>query len=761
MVGDEASPGIIALSLKDIFRKISMEKDLQHQMRIGYIEIYNDKIYDLFDNRKSGLNIFESHGSVIINQREFTVESEEEVFKYFNNGNKCRRIVKTSKNERSSRSHTIFRITVESTASGSDDARVSNLFLVDLAGSEKPDSTKSTFNEGLYINKSLLALGKIIREISKKNVNLKHVNFRECKLTRILSPALGGNSWTAIICTISPFALEETYQTICFAENAKKAKTYPVFNQTPLPQMPIVKRVQFETPKTMLGVKGMRRRRGSMASMTSGSESDVRCPKKKLKPNEVRKSMTTTMVQQKVYQSMQCEVRSSSERLQQHVQVEERTQAVITQQKAEITKSQGTLGALQSQLSSYESRENSYQTVIRRHTADITVLETQLSATVKSLFKTENRYKDIVRTKSDEIEQLKKKLKEAEDKSVFLEESIAIYEKSVFDKEIINRALDSRVQTLEREKTECMKNFERRFKEFRLTLSRKDEIIATLEKRIADESQRVKEQKVIDMKSYFRLDKHYGERLGEMRTKFEELTNLIQKKFNEKLAEKETSFTTQLSAKEDVISKLTEEVEKQTELIARSSAGSSFPQGSFDSDLGRLRASINASLTDFRAQNINCDLAEKLSQIFSEVHTLIERLQNHSSTASPAVSLYSSIESFTPVIVEHSTQLLRLPEPSFELSFAQPTAPVQDEPAKQLTMPSAEIIVQKPSIKGMICPYCNRNFARKTSYQRHLRLKHLSNEQSYECEQCGATFHSRIGLESHSRQAHRATKKKL
>jgi len=72
--------------------------------------------------------------------------------------------------------------------------------------------------EGGHINKSLLSLSKVIRELSvlndEKSEGIKYINYRDSKLTRILSASLGGNAMTAIICTITPVALEETYSTL-------------------------------------------------------------------------------------------------------------------------------------------------------------------------------------------------------------------------------------------------------------------------------------------------------------------------------------------------------------------------------------------------------------------------------------------------------------------------------------------------------------------------------------------------------------------
>jgi hypothetical protein len=104
--------------------------------------------------------------------------------------------------------------------------RVGAINLIDLAGSERLKSTQAEgqrAKEGVQINKSLLTLGLVIRKLSTANGNTEHVPYRDSLLTRILQPALGGNSRTAIICNISPAVLnvEESLSTLKFASQAK------------------------------------------------------------------------------------------------------------------------------------------------------------------------------------------------------------------------------------------------------------------------------------------------------------------------------------------------------------------------------------------------------------------------------------------------------------------------------------------------------------------------------------------------------------
>lgn len=89
--------------------------------------------------------------------------------------------------------------------------------MVDLAGSERARQTGATgerFKEGRHINLSLSTLALVIRQLSESQDCQKFINFRDSKLTRLLQASLGGNAMTAIICAVTPAALEETHCTL-------------------------------------------------------------------------------------------------------------------------------------------------------------------------------------------------------------------------------------------------------------------------------------------------------------------------------------------------------------------------------------------------------------------------------------------------------------------------------------------------------------------------------------------------------------------
>lgn len=223
-MGDDSDPGIIPQTINEIFHQIQSIADREFLVRISYFEIYNEKIYDLLDkNRPEVTKIYEPvAGEVVIHSTEIVAKSPEQLMAVYNEGNKIRRTAETSMNERSSRSHSIFRVIIESTKNGCGNSeqsavnvQVASLNLVDLAGSERADPSKAVMKDGCNINKSLLFLGNVIRILSDDNTNVKtHIPYRDSKLTRLLSASIGGNAMTSIICTVTPAALEETYSTL-------------------------------------------------------------------------------------------------------------------------------------------------------------------------------------------------------------------------------------------------------------------------------------------------------------------------------------------------------------------------------------------------------------------------------------------------------------------------------------------------------------------------------------------------------------------
>lgn len=211
MVGARKHPGIVQLAIKDVFE--SVKSCDEYRVQIGYIEIYNDKVFDLLGEPNRELEIFEQEKATT-NHKRITTQSDEEALKYFYLGNLSRSINERSSKDRSSRSHTIFQLNIESQVD--EVVTKSNLYLVDLAGSEKPDPCAPNFHEDLKINKSLSLLGNLIESAASKK---SFTNLIEGNLTKILAPAFIGKCAIAVVCCASPTDLHETYNTICFAQD--------------------------------------------------------------------------------------------------------------------------------------------------------------------------------------------------------------------------------------------------------------------------------------------------------------------------------------------------------------------------------------------------------------------------------------------------------------------------------------------------------------------------------------------------------------
>ncbi|CAH2019167.1 unnamed protein product [Acanthoscelides obtectus] len=152
---------------------VADQVDKRYLIRFSYIEIYNEKINDLLDKSNQGLTIREDiKGNVLLDAREAVVDNVDQVMENMMQSNKIRRVAATRMNERSSRSHTIFRIILESKDANQKDGpvHISYLNLMDLAGSERVSLTKAAgerLKEGANINKSLSVLGNVIRQLSE------------------------------------------------------------------------------------------------------------------------------------------------------------------------------------------------------------------------------------------------------------------------------------------------------------------------------------------------------------------------------------------------------------------------------------------------------------------------------------------------------------------------------------------------------------------------------------------------------------------
>ncbi|EFX73932.1 hypothetical protein DAPPUDRAFT_57725 [Daphnia pulex] len=229
--------GIIPRTLSHLFDELRIQ-EVECTVRVSFIEISNEDIYDLLSGTDdtTKLCLYDDatkKGSVIIRgMEEVTVHSKNEVYSILAKGSLKRQ---TAMNANSSRSHTIFSITVhiKENNDGEELMKIGKLNLVDLAGSEnigRSGAVERRAREAGNINQSLLTLGRVITSLVER---ASHIPYRESKLTHLLQDSLGGRTKTSIIATISPAAanLEETLSTLDYAHRAKNITNRPEVNQ--------------------------------------------------------------------------------------------------------------------------------------------------------------------------------------------------------------------------------------------------------------------------------------------------------------------------------------------------------------------------------------------------------------------------------------------------------------------------------------------------------------------------------------------------
>ncbi|GMH16689.1 hypothetical protein Nepgr_018530 [Nepenthes gracilis] len=228
--------GITQYSTADIYDYMEKHhKEREFVLKFSAMEIYNESVRDLLSTDSTPLRLLDDpdRGTVVEKLTEETLKDQNHLLELLSVCEAQRQVGETSLNETSSRSHQILRLTVESSArqflgTGNSSNLSANVNFVDLAGSERASQTSSggaRLKEGCHINRSLLTLGKVIRNLSKGRNG--HVPYRDSKLTRILQNSLGGNSRTAIICTLSPAHshIEQSRNTLLFASCAKEVTT--------------------------------------------------------------------------------------------------------------------------------------------------------------------------------------------------------------------------------------------------------------------------------------------------------------------------------------------------------------------------------------------------------------------------------------------------------------------------------------------------------------------------------------------------------
>ena len=232
--------GVIPRTLHRLFHSLEGGDDADFSVRVSFVELYNEELRDLNaaqlsaplgqaepfapstnsartrpsmmpgrdmvastsravassgGHSNSELKIFDDaarRGVVIHGLEETLITSAAEGIRVLTRGSQRRQIAATKCNDRSSRSHSIFTITVHMRESasvggskgGSEDLlKVGKLNLVDLAGSEnvgRSGAENRRAREAGMINQSLLTLGRVINALVDGSA---HVPYRQVSHT--------------------------------------------------------------------------------------------------------------------------------------------------------------------------------------------------------------------------------------------------------------------------------------------------------------------------------------------------------------------------------------------------------------------------------------------------------------------------------------------------------------------------------------------------------------------------------------------------
>ncbi|KAI9673351.1 MAG: kinesin motor protein cin8 [Trizodia sp. TS-e1964] len=300
------SAGIIPRVLHSLFNKLEAD-EAESSVKCSFIELYNEELRDLLsaeDNVK--LKIYEEgnkkghNATMVQGMEESHIQNAIAGIKLLRSGSFKRQVAATKCNDLSSRSHTVFTVTVyikRCSEDGEEYVSAGKLNLVDLAGSEniqRSGAENKRAAEAGLINKSLLTLGRVINALVEKG---SHIPYRESKLTRLLQDSLGGRTKTCIIATVSPAKsnLEETISTLDYAFRAKNIRNKPQVNQM-VSKKTLLKEFTAEIEKLKSELITTRQRNGVYLTSENYEEITVQSESRRILSEEQKAKIETMEV---------------------------------------------------------------------------------------------------------------------------------------------------------------------------------------------------------------------------------------------------------------------------------------------------------------------------------------------------------------------------------------------------------------------------------------------------------------------------------
>lgn len=385
--------GVIPRSVRQIF-EILEAQSAEYSMKVTFLELYNEEITDLLapeeskfseDKSKKPIALMEDgKGGVFVRGlEEDIVTTANEIYKILDKGSSKRRTAETLLNKQSSRSHSIFSITIhikECTPEGEEMIKCGKLNLVDLAGSEnimRSGARDGRAREAGEINKSLLTLGRVINALVEHSV---HIPYRDSKLTRLLRDSLGGKTKTCIIATISPtvHCLEETLSTLDYAHRAKNIKNKPEVNQKMM-KSALIKDLYSEIDRLKQEVYAAREKNG------------VYIPRERYLHDEAeKKAMTEKM------EHMELELESMDKKFVEFQDLYNSQKLFSAELTDKLEKTQRKLGDTEQVLSDLEQRYNQANSTIREKEHLISNLQKSEKALVQRAYELRSELENTV-----------------------------------------------------------------------------------------------------------------------------------------------------------------------------------------------------------------------------------------------------------------------------------------------------------------------------------------------------------------------------
>ena len=225
-----AQRGVAPRAIARVFSHAARQPQYETLVTASYLEIYNDTLVDLLTELPGpgpeSLSLVDCESSTTVRGlRAVAVADEAAALEVLFTGERRRSVSCHQLNDRSSRGHAVFTLSMEFRSRVESSGRVTRakLVFVDLAGSERLKKTQTSGclrGESVYINQSLTHLDQVVVAAA---VSRGHVPYRRSKLTHLLRDAIGGNSKTLLIANMSGQAahLEETIATLEFAARAR------------------------------------------------------------------------------------------------------------------------------------------------------------------------------------------------------------------------------------------------------------------------------------------------------------------------------------------------------------------------------------------------------------------------------------------------------------------------------------------------------------------------------------------------------------